>query len=237
MTNPLVSVIVAVHNGEQYIAEALNSIFAQTYPPYEVIVVDGYSTDDTEKIAKSYSQVKFIRQPGKGIPDAYNFGIQNARGDLIAFLSHDDLWAPNKLEVQVNYLMAHLDIQYTVAKVKFFLDNGQTIPSGFRPELLEGEHIGRIMETLVVRKSLFEHIGMFNTELTIAEDVDWYARASDHHIASYIVPEVLLYKRVHNSNTSLNALGHSQNLLQALRTSIRRKRDLKGLHPEQIPIS
>lgn len=237
MTNPLVSVIVAVRNGEQYIAEALNSIFAQTYQPYEVVVVDGYSTDNTENISTCYSQVRFIRQPGKGIPEAYNFGIQNAQGSLIAFLSHDDLWTPNKLEVQVNYMMEHPDIQYTVAKVKFFLDDGQTIPPGFRPELLEGEHIGRIMETLVARRSLFDYIGMFNTELTVGEDVDWYARASDHQIPSHIMPEVLLYKRVHNANTSLNALCHSQNLLQALRTSIRRKRDLKGLNPEQMAIS
>lgn len=120
MEKPLVSVIMAVKNGERFLAEAIESVLSQTYEPYEIIVVDGQSTDRTEKIAKSYKPVRYIRQTGKGVADAYNVGIDAARGEFVAFLSHDDLWAPNKLSVQVDYLIGQPEIQYTVAKAKFF---------------------------------------------------------------------------------------------------------------------
>jgi glycosyltransferase involved in cell wall biosynthesis len=223
MGNPLVSVIIAVKNGERFLASALNSVLEQDYRPIEMIVVDGQSTDKTAQIAQSFAQVRYIQQVNKGVSDAYNVGIDAAKGELVAFLSHDDLWTPDKLSVQVNYLIDHPKVQYTIAKVKFFLEPGHSPPSGFRKELLENDHIGRIMETLVVRKSLFDVIGKFRTDLTTAEDVDWYARANDQGIPMAIVPKVLLHKRVHDANLSLYTLENNRNLLKALRKSIKRK--------------
>jgi glycosyltransferase involved in cell wall biosynthesis len=224
MGNPLVSVIIAVKNGERFLASAVNSVLEQDYRPIEMIVVDGQSTDKTAQIAQSFAQVRYIQQVNKGVSDAYNVGIDAAKGELVAFLSHDDLWTPDKLSVQVNYLIDHPKVQYTIAKVKFFLEPGHSPPSGFRKELLENDHIGRIMETLVVRKSLFDVIGKFRTDLTTAEDVDWYARANDQGIPMAIVPKVLLHKRVHDANLSLYTLENNRNLLKALRQSIKRKR-------------
>jgi len=224
MGNPLVSVIIAVKNGERFLASAINSVLEEDYRPIEMIVVDGQSTDRTAQIAQSFAQVRYIQQVNKGVSDAYNVGIDAAKGELVAFLSHDDLWTPDKLSVQVNYLIDHPKIQYTIAKVKFFLEPGHSPPSGFRKELLENDHIGRIMETLVVRKSLFDVIGKFRTDLTTAEDVDWYARANDQGIPMAIVPQVLLLKRVHDTNLSLNTLENNRNLLKALRQSVKRKR-------------
>jgi glycosyltransferase involved in cell wall biosynthesis len=221
MSKPLVSVIVAVRNGERYLADALQSIFAQDYHPFEVIVVDGQSTDNTAAIAKSFQSVRYLSQMGQGIADAYNTGIDAAQGDFIAFLSHDDLWTPNKLSVQMDFMLCHPEIQYTIAKAKFFLEKGHSIPPTFKSELLKGEHVARIMETLVVRKTLFDQIGKFDPELTVAEDVDWYARTNDHNVQMSIIPTVLLYKRVHNTNISLNT--SNQYLLKALRRSIKRK--------------
>lgn len=227
MGNPLVSVIIAVKNGERFLASAINSVLEQDYRPIEIIVVDGQSEDRTAQIAQSFAQVGYIQQVNKGVADAYNVGIDAAKGELVAFLSHDDLWTPDKLSVQVNYLIDHPKIQYTIAKVKFFLEPGHSPPSGFRKELLGNDHIGRIMETLVVRKSLFDVIGKFRTDLTTAEDVDWYARANDNGVPMAIIPKVLLYKRVHDANISLNVLVNNRNLLKALRQSIDRKRNRK----------
>ncbi|UCD29377.1 MAG: glycosyltransferase [Planctomycetota bacterium] len=220
---PLVSVIIAVRNGERFLASAINSVLAQDYRPLEIIVVDGRSTDKTAQIAQSFSRVRYIEQQERGIPDAYNIGIDAAQGELIAFLSHDDRWTPDKLSVQVKYITEHPEIQYTVARMKFFLEQDQPTPSGFRPELLQDDHVGRVMETLVVRKSLFAKIGLFRTDLSTAEDVEWFARANDHGIKMAIIPKVLLYKRVHDSNSSLT-LENNRNLLKALRHSVQRKR-------------
>jgi glycosyltransferase involved in cell wall biosynthesis len=228
MERPLVSVIVPVYNGESYLGAALESIFAQDYRPFEVIVVDGQSVDNTASIAKSYKQARYILQTDQGISNAYNIGIDASMGEFVSFLSHDDLWTPDKLTVQINYLMDHPEIEYSIAMVKFFLEPGCSIPPGFRKELFENDHVGQIMETLVAPKSLFQKIGKFDPDLTTAEDVDWFARANDSKIPMAVISRVLLYKRIHNKNISLNDPANNQNLLKALKRSIHRKLSLRS---------
>lgn len=224
MNKPLVSVIIAVKNGERFLAQAINSVLEQTYRSFEIIVVDGQSVDNTAEIAKSFETVRYIYQVNQGIANAYNIGIEAAREEFIAFLSHDDLWTPDKLSTQVNYMLNHPEIQYTIARVKFFLEPGYSIPPGFREELLENDHIGCIMETLVARQALFDVIGRFDPSLTISEDIDWFARANDNDIPMAIIPKVLLFKRVHDTNLSLNTPAGHRYLLKALKKSIDRKR-------------
>lgn len=224
MHRPLVSVIVAVKNGGRFLASALRSVVTQDYRPLEIIVVDGHSEDDTARIAQSFENVRYIQQVKRGIGDAYNTGIATAQGELIAFLSHDDLWTPNKLSLQVSYLMEHSAIGYTIAMVKFFLEPGHEIPRGFKEDLLQGQHVGRIMETLVARKSLFDAIGGFDSEMALAEDADWYARANDQNVPMAIIPQILLHKRVHNTNASSDAQTSNRELLNALKRSIERKK-------------
>ncbi|MCB0209232.1 MAG: glycosyltransferase [Anaerolineae bacterium] len=221
---PLVSVIIIVKNGERFLRQAIDSVLAQNYTLREIIVVDGQSEDKTAEIAQSFEQVSYIRQTNKGVADAYNLGIEVATGDLIAFLSHDDLWLPHKLNRQVDQMQRQPHIQYTVTKIKFFLEPGCAIPAGFKPELLEGGHVGRIMETLVARKSLFNWVGKFDDAYSIANDVDWYARVKDQNIPMAVIPEVLVHKRIHDKNTAADAQANNQQLLQILRRSLHRKR-------------
>ena len=220
----LVSVILAVRNGERYLGSALDSVYGQDYPAFEMIVLDGQSTDKTAAIARSYPGVRYVWQTGKGVADAYNAGIAMATGELVAFISHDDLWAPHKLSRQVQFMAERPAVQYTVTKTRYFIEEGQSAPRGFRQELLRGEPVGFCMETLMVRKALFDRIGGFDTAFVVAEDVDWFARAIDNGVAMAVVPEVLLYKRVHAESTVMTHL-HEQNhlLLRALRSSIARK--------------
>lgn len=222
----LVSVIVAVRNGERYLRSALDSVFGQDYRSFEVIVVDGQSTDATAAIARSYPGVCYVWQTGKGVSDAYNVGIAAAAGELVAFISHDDLWAPHKLGRQVLFMQEHPTVQLTVTKAHYFVDEGQSAPRGFRQELLQSDPVGFCMETLMVRKALFDRIGGFDPGFVVAEDVDWFARAIDSRIEMAVVPEVLLYKRVHAEST-VNTHLHEQNhlLLRAMRSSIARKHD------------
>ena len=127
-----VSVVMAVRDGERYLAEALASVRAQTVAPLEVLLVDGGSTDATRAIAERHG-ARVIDQGGDTLADAYNTGIRAARGDAVAFLSHDDLWMPRKLELQ---LAALADAEACVCHAEFFLDGEP--PPGFRPELLDG---------------------------------------------------------------------------------------------------
>lgn len=128
MTAPLVSVIMAVRNGERFLRQAIESVLAQDYRPIEIILIDGQSLDRTAEIARAYLDIHYIYQENRGIANAYNIGVTAAQGEFVAFLSHDDLWLPNKLSVQVNYLIAHPDIEYTVAATQFFLEPGYSFP-------------------------------------------------------------------------------------------------------------
>lgn len=226
MENPLVSIIMVVKNGERFIRQALESILAQSYRPFEIILVDGKSQDKTIEIATEFSQIRILQQPGIGVSDGYNTGIRTANADFVAFLSHDDLWTPSKLTLQMNYLIEHPEIMFTNCLTTFFLEPGAEIPEGFRRHLLVGEHPAMIMENLVARKTVFDQVGYFNNSLRTAEDVDWYSRATDLKIPSFMLHQALLLKRIHDRNISMDVDKNNKNLLHALRSSVERKKKI-----------
>jgi len=224
MSPPLVSVVLPVYNGERYLASALASILDQEYRHFEIIVVDDGSTDGSAEIARSLHGVRYLHQQNQGVAAAWNAGIAASRGDLIAFLAQDDLWTPSKLAVQVAYLSDHLDAQYCVAKARYFLEPGCRVPAGFRRERLEGDHVARIVETMLARKSAFDLVGRFDTSLVLA-DVDWFARAKDAAVPMVVLPQVVLHRRIHNDNLTyrVSARGY-RDLLTTLGRSIKRQR-------------
>ncbi len=219
------SVIIAVRNGELFLRDAIESVLNGVRRPDEIVVVDGHSTDDTATIAESYPEIQYVLQDGTGIAAAYNQGVRVAQFELLAFLSCDDLWEPSKLQMQVNYLSNNPTLDFCITKVRHFLNPGSRVPSGFRPELLEQDRVAYIMETLLARRRVFDKVGLFDESFEVAEDVDWFARARDaHDVHSGVVREVLVRKRVHDDNASLNAEANNALLLKALRASIERKR-------------
>src|SRR5581483_4919202 len=119
--DPLVSCIVPVFNGERYLADALDSIFAQTYQSIEVIVADDGSSDKSRSVAASYgARVRWMSQATAGPAATRNLGVRAARGDLLAFLDADDLWKPRKLEYQVAQLREHSELQACVTHAQMF---------------------------------------------------------------------------------------------------------------------
>src|SRR5437879_2984735 len=106
--NPLVSVVVTTYNQAPYIQQTLQSVFDQTYPNFEVIVVDDGSTDDTPtKLGPFMDRIVSVRQENQGIAASRNSGIQKAKGEFIALLDGDDLWDPEKLAVQIGAAQRH----------------------------------------------------------------------------------------------------------------------------------
>ena len=221
---PLVSVIVVVKNGERFLATALQSIFGQDYRQMEVLIVDGQSTDETACIAKSFENIRYIWQENHDLANARNIGIQAARGDLIAFLDHDDVWAPNKLSTQADYLENHSEILYTITHVRFFLEQNHLLRPGFKRESFETGQIGCTPSALLARRVVFERVGGFDPDFAVGCDADWFARARDDAIPMGVIPKVLLYKRIHNANLSANVRTNKRELLTVIRDSIERKR-------------
>jgi glycosyltransferase involved in cell wall biosynthesis len=219
-----VSVILIVRNGERFIGEAIESVRAQTLAAHEVLVIDGHSEDRTVEVAQRYPQVTVIPQTGTGIARAYNQGISLSSCRLVAFVSHDDRWMPDKLERQVAALSARPDALLSFTHVQHVLADGAIAPPGLRPELLEKPVPGFIMETLMARRDVFDRIGLFDPSFAVGEDTDWFARARDAQVPTVVLPETLVIKRVHDTNASLNHAGVNHLLLKALRQSIARKR-------------
>jgi glycosyltransferase involved in cell wall biosynthesis len=222
-----VSVVLIVRNGEGMIGEALASVLRSETKPLEILVIDGHSTDRTADVAGNFPLVRVIPQAERGIANAYNQGIAAARSDIVAFISHDDMWTDGKLDCQLSVMQADPDLLFTVGMVEHFLDS-DTPPAGFRRELLDGPHPGYIMETLMARKAAFEIVGLFDPKFAVGEDTDWFARARDIGAASALLPQTLVRKRVHSANSSLNERNINGLLLRALRNSLERKKAQKA---------
>src|SRR5437764_5560004 len=220
-----VSLIMPVKNGERFIAEALDSVVAQPHPPDEVVVVDGASTDRSAEIARSYPAVRVIQQRREpGFAGAWNEGVAASRGDILTFLDSDDLWEPTKLERQLDCFRARPEVDYVITRMRFFTGVDGPLPSGFKPELLEGDHEANMPSAVAITRDAFDAVGPFTTDFTIASDIDWFARATDLPLTLDVVPEVLVHKRVHDRNVSLMAAERlNDELLHLLRESVGRQ--------------
>jgi glycosyltransferase involved in cell wall biosynthesis len=224
MSRPFVSVIIPVYNGELYLGEALRSVFSQDYFPFEVIVVDDGSTDGTAAVAKSFKDVRYIYQQNKGAATSWNRGLMDCRGDLIALLDCDDLWSPNKLKMQVEFLVKNPDVKYVLAKTRLFLDKGQTRPSWLKQDFLDRDIEAYFPSVALFRRSVFETVGVFNPGYIATSDADWFFRAKDAGLLMAMIPQVLMYRRIHNSNMSTQVLLSSKELVKVAMTSVMRQR-------------
>jgi glycosyltransferase involved in cell wall biosynthesis len=226
LTAPRISVIIAVKNGERYVGEALRSILAQTLTPYEIIVVDGQSTDRTVAIALSFANVRCVVQVTPGLAHARNAGLAAAEGEWIAFLDYDDLWDPDKLRVQTEYMLARPHLQYTTTLMRFIREPGAKL----RPELdqaaLDQPRPGLTPSALLARRSAFDQVGLFDPMYTNGADADWFARAQDLDVPTAIVPTVLLIKRLHHTNLSIDTATTRQDMFRIVKASLARRQRL-----------
>jgi glycosyltransferase involved in cell wall biosynthesis len=221
MSLPLVSVIIPVYNGERFVAEGLESVFAQDYRLIEVIVVDDGSTDRTAETVRAFDQVQYVYQTNLGVASARNKGISLANGEFIALLDHDDLWTPDKLRRQVNFLLEHPEVDYVLVKQRMFIQPGMEQPDWVRSELLENSHTAFVPSSMLCRKSVFAKVGLFNPAYKISDDADWFFRANSASIVYRVLPDVLLRKRVHDKNLTQSVSVTQTELLKAVRESLR----------------
>ena len=134
---PKVSVIIPAYNAEATLAAALNSVLAQTFADFEVLVVNDGSTDSTASIVKNYidPRIRLVSQANRGLPGARNSGIRHASGEFLAFLDADDLWLPNKLERHVGHLEACPRVGVSYAPSRFIDSEGRSLEYRQKPKL------------------------------------------------------------------------------------------------------
>ncbi len=219
----LVSIIIPVYNGEKFLKEAVESVYAQTYKHFEIVVVDDGSTDGTVELVKSYPDIQLIEQEHKGVAAARNNGLSHARGEYIAFIDCDDIWNPDKIEKQINFFKKKPETGVIVCYEILFVQPGNLPPKHIKEDFFKNEHPAYIPSAVIIKKSIFESVGKFNEELEVGEDTDWFARAKDLNIGMTVVPEVLLHKRLHQNNLSNLVDENISVLKKILRESIKRK--------------
>ena len=228
MTVPMaagsVSYIVPVYNGEAYLAEALDSILAQTLPALEILVVDDGSSDGTSAVARRYgNQITYLRQPHAGQSVARNHGVRVARGDLVAFLDADDLAHPAKLALQAARFGAHPGLDLCQGLISHFWSPEMPVERRRAVRSLPRARPGHI-DTWLVRRTLFQRIGGFDPDMGFGETVEWYWRAREAGAHIELLPEVVASRRVHENNmTRGNREEQIDGLFAVLRTAMERK--------------
>lgn len=221
--NLTISVILQVCNSEPFIRRAIKSILAQNVSSLEILVVDDNSEDSSVAIASEYPDVKIIQLPKSGLGEARNQGVKAASGDFIAFLDADDYWTVDKLKMQLDYLSKTPDCAAVVGLMSRFLSEGCQLPPNYNSEMLAKPTAAYIPSALIARRTVFEQIGLFDSSLAVGCDSDWMMRLMDSNNNVYLLPQVILNKRIHNNNISAQVTIYQQELLKALRRSLQRR--------------
>lgn len=228
MPNPLVSVVVPVFNGERFLAEALESVFAQDYRPIEVIVVDDGSTDRSAEIIRSFPEVRLVSQANAGVAAARNAALRIATGEFISFLDQDDRWLPHKLTRQVARLLECPSLGFVTAQERCVLDGLTEAPHWLRNSSTRESTVSFVPGLLVIRRSAMDKAGVFDESLVNGSDTDWVYRAKDLRIAFESMGETLLIRRVHEGNASHRHDISRHEIFEVLRRSIRRQREMRS---------
>jgi glycosyltransferase involved in cell wall biosynthesis len=211
-TASAVSAVIPVHNGAAYVAEAIRSVLSQTRPPIECIVIDDASTDRTAEVVREFGDdVRYVRLDRVGVSAARNRGAQLAKGGLIAFLDHDDVWMATKLERQVEALAAQ-SATLGLCAVQVVDEHGavrRTLRLRARQDLLSGMLMFDGTETVscgstgLVRRDELLGMGGFDSLLSVSADWDLLFRMLLTGSVTYVDAPLVRY-RVHDTNMSRN---------------------------------
>jgi glycosyltransferase involved in cell wall biosynthesis len=186
-STPRVSVIIPAYNTAPFIAETLDSVFGQTFRDFEVIVINDGSPDtgELELVLQLYmTRIRYIRQENRGLSGARNVGVRLARGELLAFVDSDDIWMPDYLSAQVEFLDSHPGVHASIADALLFGSGGEVVwrmlKQGTDPVLNFEQMLkrkgGQLPSAMVARRQRVLDIGMFDEQTRIGEDVEFCVR-------------------------------------------------------------
>jgi len=214
-----ISVVIPVFNGANYIVEAIDSVLAQSPAPLEIIVVDDGSTDDTPSVVGTFGPpVTYHRQENRGTSAARNLGAALATGELLAFLDADDLWAPRKLALQLAAMADDPRLEIVFGHVQEFFHT--PMQAGDAGPAIPGLHPG----AMLIRRPTFDRVGGFSEDFQQAEVVEWMARLMEREVMYRVIPDTVMYRRIHGSNKGRdNPVARSQ-YLHILKRHLDRRR-------------
>jgi glycosyltransferase involved in cell wall biosynthesis len=220
---PRVSAIITTYNRRVFVQEAVDSVLAQSYDDWELIVVDDGSTDGTTETLERYGEkLRYCFQENEGASAARNRGLELARGEFVAFLDSDDLWLPRKLQVQVAYMDGHPDclICYTD---EIWIRRGRRVNPKKRHAKYSGEIYPHCLPLCIIspssalmRRGLFEQVGAFDPTLPVCEDYDLWLRVAARFPVFFITEKLIVKQGGHQDQLSQRSWGNDRYRVTAL---------------------
>ena len=202
---PTISVVIPTYNRQRFIREAIRSVLYQTRSPAEIIICDDGSTDGTEEVVMSMAStvpVVYKRQENQGPGAARNLGAASARGDWIAFLDDDDVWHPEKLAAQEDYVAAHPEVVFVYSHFEFIDEASHPMPMPTKWDelglMIFDGNPPALPSTVLVKKDVFLEIGGFDVRLKHAEDWDLFVRIAER-FPTHCVEQKLVKHRRHGA--------------------------------------
>ncbi len=215
MNNPLVSIIIPVYNGSNYMREAIDSALNQTYKNIEILVVNDGSNDNgkTEEIALSYGdKIRYFKKTNGGVSTALNLGIKNMRGEYFSWLSHDDVYAPQKIESQINILSEYKDKNLIALCGHSYIDSKSKPISQINKKRFE---TGKIIQwnsvlydlllngsfqgcAFLIPKSVFDRCSGFDESLRYSQDVLMWINIFSNKFSLVYNSKNYVYGRIHD---------------------------------------
>ena len=219
----MISVIVPTYNRAQQLPRALDSILCQSCSPKEIIVVDDGSTDETSALMTSeYPEIVFIQQQNTGVSSARNVGIKRASGDWIAFLDSDDEWLPEKLEIQMKALYENPGKKICHTN-EIWIRNGKRVNPKKKHEKFGGWIFQKCLplccispSSVIIHKSIFKEIGLFDYSLPVCEDYDLWLRITARNPVLYIEEPFLIKYGGHEDQLSKKYWGMDRFRIKSL---------------------
>lgn len=229
MAEPLVSAAIPVHDGEAHLAAAIESVLAQTRPCDQVIVVDNASSDGSAAVARGFGPaVELVAEPRAGIGFARNAAVRAARGDFLAFLDADDLWAPEKTALQLAAFAARPELSLVFGHVRQFAgpELGEAERAALRlpAEPQPGAHTGAMMAS----RSAIEAVGPWPADVKLSDGLTFLLRARELGLEQAMLPEVVMMRRVHGANRSIRNRDERIEFARLLKRSLDRRREAAG---------
>lgn len=215
MNTDLVSVIVTTFNRSTFLKDTIDSIHKQTYDNLEILVIDDGSSkihaDINKEVCNQFSKCNYYFKPNSGQPDSRNFGIKKTKGYYIGFCDDDDLWHPQKLELQIQILKKYEDFSIVTGDIEYINEDGSRTN---RIKSHIGYNHGYIFDKILIKnrtasitplfkKEIFNKVGCFNNNFIIAEDWEFWRRVS-YYYKFYAINKVLAYVRVHGNSMTSN---------------------------------
>lgn len=209
---PLISVVIPVYNGFNYIEQAIQSALNQSYKNIEIIVINDGSQDNnkTENICNNFKdKIRYYKKENGGVATALNYGITRARGEYISWLSHDDYFHPKKLEKQIDYISLSEQKESLIFSSYYIINESGSIT---HEQIVSNRWLQHSILTVLstsvngcttlVPKKYFRDMGMFNEKLITVQDNDLWLRMATNGVPFTYLPIPLLYSRQHEDQTS-----------------------------------